>query len=174
MDRRNVVKKIVIASGSLITLPFWITACSDHDKASTHFSSFSTTEQEILAAVTDAIIPAGNAIGALSVGIDKYLQKLFDSCFEKEVQDNIKTQLNGLEKNAREGYKRSFAKCDQKQREELLLKLSLSDNKQEKDFFGLIKSETINGFSTSKEVLLKYFHYKVAPGHYYGCVEVKA
>ena len=56
----------------------------------------------------------------------------------------------------------------------LLLKLSASENKPEKDFFALIKSETINGFNTSKEVMTKYFNYKVAPGHYYGCIDVKA
>lgn len=117
MNRRNAVKKIAIASGSLITLPFWMTACNSDDKASTHLSSFSITEQEILAAVTDTIIPAGNAIGALSVGIDKYLQKLIDNCFEKDVQDNVKIQLNGLEKTAKDVHQRSFAKCDQKQRE---------------------------------------------------------
>lgn len=174
MDRRNAVKKIVIASGSLITLPFWMTACNGSDNASTHLSSFSVAEQEILAAVTDTIIPAGNAIGALSVGIDKYLQKLIDKCYEKDVQDNVKAQLNGLETAAKNVYAKSFAKCDQQQRMGLLSKLSTSGNKPEKDFFNLMKSETINGFNTSKEVLVNYFHYKVAPGHYFGCVDVKA
>ena len=174
MDRRNAVKKIAIASGSLITLPFWMTACNSNDNRSTHLSSFSVTEQEILAAVTDTIIPAGNTIGALSVEIDKYLQKLIDNCYEKEVQDNVKAQLTGLETAAKDINKKSFAKCNQKQREELLLKLAGSEKKQEKDFFNLVKSETINGFSTSKEVMVNYFHYMAAPGHYYGCVDVKA
>ena len=173
MNRRIAVKKIVIASGSLITLPFWM-GCNSNDAPATHISSFSVTEQEVLASVTDTIIPAGNAIGALSAGIDKYLQKLIDNCYEKEVQDNVKLQLNGLNTSAKNAYGKSFTKCDQKQREELLLKLSVSEKKQDKDFFTLIKSETINGFTTSKEVMLNYFHYKVAPGHYYGCVDVKA
>jgi Gluconate 2-dehydrogenase subunit 3 len=174
MDRRIAVKKIIIASGSLITLPFWMTGCGSNDTAATHLSSFSATEQEILAAVTDTIIPAGNAIGALSVGVDKYLQKLIDNCYEKDVQDNVKAQLKGLETSAQGAYKKSFSKCDPMQRQEMLLKLSTSDKKPEKDFFTLIKSETINGFNTSKEVMVNYFHYMAAPGHYYGCVDVKA
>ncbi len=174
VDRRNAVKKIAIASGSLITLPFWMTACTSDDNASTHLSSFSVQQQETLAAITDTIIPAGNATGALSVGIDKYLQKLIDKCFEKDVQDNVKAQLNGLETAAKNSYARSFTKCDQQERQELLLKLSTSEKKPEKDFFSLIKSETINGFTTSKEVMVNYFHYKTAPGHYYGCIPVKA
>ena len=119
MNRRNAVKTIALATGSLISLPFWMTACSS-DGHSTHLSTFSVAEQETLAAVADTIIPQGNSIGALSVGF------------------------------------------------------SASEQKSAKDFFNLIKSETINGFTTSKEVMLNYYHYKVAPGHYYGCVDVKA
>lgn len=173
MNRRNAVKKIIVASGSLITLPFWMTGCSSDD-STTHLSSFSSTEQEILAGVTDTIIPGGNAIGALAAGVDKYLQKLIDNCYEKDVQDNVKTQLKGLQTSAKNVYGKSFASCDQAQRQALLIKLSTSAKKPEKDFFDLIKSETINGFTTSKEVMVNYFHYQAAPGHYYGCVDVKA
>src|SRR5690349_12260642 len=104
VDRRRAVKTIAIASGSLISLPFWMTACSSNDSQTTHLSSFSLSEQDILASVTDTIIPSGNAIGALSVGVDKYLQKLIDKCYEKEVQDNFKIQLNGLDASAKTTY----------------------------------------------------------------------
>jgi hypothetical protein len=173
VNRRNAVKKIIVASGSLITLPFWMTGCGNSD-ATTHLSSFSVAEQELLAGVTDTIIPASNAIGALSAGVDKFLQKLIDDCYEKKVQDNVKTQLKALEASAKTIHGKSFAGCSQSQRQELLLKLSVSANKAEKDFFTLMKSETIRGFNTSKEVMQKYLNYKVAPGHYYGCVDLKA
>ena len=173
MDRRNAVKKIIVASGSLITLPFWMTGCSNGDTA-THLSSFSIAEQGLLAGVTDTIIPAGNAIGALAVGVDRFLQKLIDDCYEKEVRDNVKAQLKALEKSAKTIHGKTFADCTQLQRQELLLKLSVSANKAEKDFFTLMKSETIRGFNTSQKVMQEYLNYKVAPGHYYGCVDLKA
>jgi hypothetical protein len=46
--------------------------------------------------------------------------------------------------------------------------------KEEKDFFDLMKSETIRGFNTSQKVMQDYLGYKVAPGHYYGSVDVKS
>ena len=67
------------------------------------------------------------------------------------MQDNVKTQLKALETSAKTTHKKSFVECTQAQREELLLKLSTSENKDEKDFFNLIKSETIRGFNTSKK-----------------------
>ena len=109
MDRRTALKQLAIASGGLITLPAWM-GCDTAGIPATHLSSFSFAEQQMLAAITDAIIPAADSavagsIGALSVGVDKFLQKLFDKCYDKEVQDNIKTQLKALETSAKSSYK---------------------------------------------------------------------
>jgi len=173
MDRRKAIKNLAIVSGGLITLPQWMVSCGVSD-TTIHQTSFSVAEQKILASITDTIIPAGNSIGALSVGVDKFLQKLIDDCYEKDVQENVKTQLKALEESAKTTQKKSFADCTGAQREQLLLKLSTSTNKIEKDFFDLVKSETIRGFNTSQKVMQEYLDYKVTPGHYYGCVDVKA
>jgi acyl CoA:acetate/3-ketoacid CoA transferase len=140
----------------------------------THLSSFSLSEQKILATIIDTIIPAGTSVGALSVGVDKYLQKLVDDCYDKPEQDNVKKQLLHLESATQAAYGKPFTGCTQQQRKGLLEKWAVSQDKNEKDFFDLVKRETIRGFSTSQEVLAGYLNYKVAPGHYYGCVNVTA
>ena len=172
MNRRKSIKQIAIAAGGLITLPQWMISCGISDSP-IHQSTFSKAEQDLLSSVADTIIPAGNSIGALSVGVDRYLQKLIDDCFEKEVQDNVKAQLSRLETSAKSVSNKSFSQCNQSQRQELLLKLSTSAIKEEKDFFNLIKTEIIRGFNTSQKVMQDFLGYKVAPGHYYGCVDVK-
>jgi Gluconate 2-dehydrogenase subunit 3 len=87
MNRRSAVKNLAIATGGLISLPFWMTACRFTDKQD-HFSSFTPAEQVTLAAIADTIIPAeAGGVGALSVGVDKFLQKIIDDCYEKPVQD---------------------------------------------------------------------------------------
>ena len=171
MNRRKALKNIAIVSGGLITLPQWMVSCGVSD-TTIHQTTFSLAEQKILASITDTIIPAGNSIGALSVGVDKFLQKLIDDCYEKDVQDNVKAQLKALEYSAKMINKKSFADCMQAQRQELLLNLSSSAKKEEKDFFELVKSETIRGFNTSQKVMQEYLGYKVAPGHFYGSVDV--
>jgi hypothetical protein len=173
MKRRIAIRNLVIASGSLITLPTWISSCGLGD-SQTHATSFSVTEQQLLASLTDTIIPAGNSIGAVTVGVDKYLQKLIDDCHPAAIQENVKKQLVALDKLAQKTHNNRFTSCTQPQRQELFLKLSASTVKEEKDFFDMMKSETIRGFNTSKEVMQDYLHYQVAPGHFYGCVEVKA
>ena len=81
--------------------------------------SFLFVEEDILASVVDTIIPAGDSIGALSVGVDKFLIKLLADCYEKDVQDNVKNQLNNLNTSAEAAYKKSFATCDQAQRDDV-------------------------------------------------------
>ena len=163
----------MVASGGLVVLPSWTREWTASDLTA-HPSSFLFAEQDTLAAVVDTIIPAGNAIGALSVGVDKFLQKLIDKCYEKDVQENIKLQLGHLDTMAQAAHGKPFAQGDQVQRQELLLKLASSENKAEKDFFNLMKAETIRGFNTSKEVMKGYLNFKLVPGHYYGCMDVKA
>ena len=90
MDRRKAIKNLAIVSGGLITLPQWMVSCGISD-TTIHQTSFSIAEQKILASVADTIIPPGNSIGALSVEVDKFLQKLIDDCYEKDVQGNVKT-----------------------------------------------------------------------------------
>ena len=173
MNRRDTLKQLLLASGGLIALPSWAREWKVTDLA-TYSSSFTVTEQQVLTMVADTIIPAGDSIGALSVGVDKFLQKLIDKCYDSKVQEKVKNQLSALEASAQKSFSKSFTVCDQSQRQDLLMKLSSSANKDEKDFFELMKSETIRGFSTSKEVMTKYLKYKVAPGHYHGCVDVKS
>ncbi|MGZ8525937.1 MAG: gluconate 2-dehydrogenase subunit 3 family protein [Chitinophagaceae bacterium] len=178
VNRRKAVKNILLVSGSIISLPFWMTACSSED-TTTHLSSFSPGEQKLLASIADTIIPAGNpiavgSIGALSMEVDKFLQKIIDNCYEKAVQDNVKRQLKALDTTATTTYSKSFTACHQEQREDLLLKFSVAENKDEKDFFTLMKTETIRGFTTSKKIMEDFHHYKVVPGHYYGCVDLNS
>ena len=162
---------MMLASGALIALPAWADEWRLADLIR-HNSSFSPEGQEVLTSVADTIIPPGETPGALTVGVDKFLQKLFDDCYEKEIQDNIKKQLDALNAKAQKEKGKPFASCDQKQREELLMNFADSSEKEEKDFFDLMKSETIRGFNTSREVMTNYLNYKVAPGHYYGCVDI--
>lgn len=156
-------------SGFIITLPAWMVSCGISDEE-IHHSGFNEEEQKILASLADTIIPAGNSIGALSVGVDKYLQKFVDDCCEQPVQVNVKKQLKELENAAQKYHKQTFGTCEQQQREKILLAFADSTDKDQKEFFTLMKSEAIRGFNTSQQVMEEYFGYKVAPGYYHGCV----
>lgn len=173
MNRRKALKNITLVSGCIIALPAWMQSCGLSDKQ-THVSSFSEDQQKLLASIADTIIPAGDAVGALTVGVDRFLQKIFDDCYDDLQRKNIVTQLTKLNLKADEKYDNDFSGCTLPQREGLLMQFAKSANDQEKEFFKIIRNETIRGFTTSQQVMEDYLGYQVAPGHYYGCVAIKA
>lgn len=165
---------MMAASGALIALPSWARAWKLADMEQ-YSSSFNDDEKSILNAVADAILPSTHdKPGAKSTGTDLFLQRLFDRCYEGDVQNNIKTQLKALNNKSKAAYNASFSETSYENKITLLNAFSTSTIKEEKDFFNLVKSETIRGFTTCEEVMTQYLHYKVVPGHYYGCVDVNS
>jgi hypothetical protein len=158
MDRRYAIRNLLVASGGTLSLPFWIQSCRNENAGG---------YPDMLRAVVDTILPAGNGQpGALAVGVDVFLEKLINDCYEKPVRDNVRKQLGVLQGQG-------FIGANPDRRKNLLLKLAGSTDKDEQSFFTLIKTETIRGFSTSQKIMEDYWHYRVAPGHYYGCITVK-
>jgi hypothetical protein len=172
MKRRESLKVLLASSGALLTLPSWAQNWTLSD-ISSHTSTFSPDHQLLLTSVADTIIPAGNSIGAIAVGVDKFLLKLIDDCHRPEMQDKIKSTLTSLDAQAETQLRKSFLACDQKEREQLLIAVS-NDGATGAEIIKLLKSETIRGFTTSREVLVDYYKYKTVPGHYYGCVDVNS
>lgn len=66
---------------------------------------------------------------------------------------------------------KDFATADKESREAMLMALAEAEDPAAKEFFGVMKSETITGFATVKEVMVDYRKYQVAPGFYNGCVD---
>lgn len=170
MNRRNSLKALIAGAGGIVVLPAWAHQWTRETVPSAS-EAFTANEQQMLSAIADTIIPLGKDPGALAVGVDKFLMGLFANCYEPEVQENIKRQIAGLNAKAQTANQKDFVLCDQRQRETLLVGLADASDKPAKDFFDLMKSETIRGFNTSKEIMLGYLKYKVVPGHYYGCVD---
>ena len=173
MDRRDSLRKILWASGSVLTLPAWAHGWQMDDVADWR-DSFSSSQSDLLSSVVDAIIPAStDGVGGLSVGVDEFLKKLLEKCYEKEVIENVKLQLDKLEEKAQGIYGRSFEACLPVERASLLLAFEASEDASESSFFTLIKRETIRGFRTSRRVMTRYHKYRVAPGFYDGCKNVE-
>jgi hypothetical protein len=170
MKRRALLQNIILASGALVALPSW---AEGWEIKTLHTRGwFSASESSLIAAVVSTIIPDGKDPGALKVGVDKFLIKLFEDCYTEDNRKSIQAGLLQLDDHAQRNYSTSFISCTQQQKEDILLKMGDSPVKSEKDFFNTLKSETIRGYSTSKEVMVNYFKYKVVPGHWYGCVNV--
>lgn len=172
MKRREALKTLGFATAGLVALPAWASGWTARDVAF-ESSTFSSKQQALLSSIADTFIPAKDNVGAIPQEVDKFLIRLFDECYETNVQDNIKHQLSVLDDRATEKAGISFTDCNQAQREEFILTFEESENEEEKNFFQLVKYETIRGFRTSKVVMQDYHGYRVVPGFYNGNVDVE-
>ena len=176
MDRRKSLKIIGGSVAGIAGLVFADWKWQIVDRL-THAGFFSFEEEQLISSIAETFIPEGlppilptpdaQPIGALSTGTDQFMIQLFEKCYEKEDQELIKSQLRALQKGG-------FLDLSQEEREQALLALKDSEVEEEKTFYNLMRSNTILGFTTVKEVMVNYRDYKVAPGFYKGCVDVPA
>ncbi|MCA6078836.1 gluconate 2-dehydrogenase subunit 3 family protein [Fulvivirga sedimenti] len=171
MDRRKAIRNVLLGSAGMTALPSWANGWSANGITISHW--LTADNEETLRAVADTLIPPGNAIGALDVGVDRFMMKLFAECYETDIQNGIEGLLSTIDKSAITIHGTGFATCGQEQRQQLIEAIAVSENESVRDSYDLFKRECIRGFRTSKEVMTQYLNYKVAPGHYIGCVDVK-
>lgn len=173
MKRRDAIKNLMLASGSILALPSWAMNWKVNEIASLN-SVFSPHQFTLISSVADTIIPSNGTIGALSVGVDTYLDRLISECYEKEVQEDVKEKLSELDSLSIKKYKKAFPDCSQKDREDLLQEMGRANENDRDSFFSFMKSQTIKGFRTSEEVMMNYHNFVLMPGFYDGNVDVEA
>ncbi len=172
MNRREVLRNAALATGGFIAWPTWAEAWNPSSVR--HGNTFLSDEQSaLLASIVDTIIPTTDTPGAKELEVPAFIQKMLADCYEKEVQENVSKGLEKTDAIAKDSYLRAFSNCNSLQRKDVLNKIVMSADQPLKDYFSLIKSLTIMGFTTSEYVQTKYLNYNPIPGHYYGCVPVQ-
>ncbi len=165
--RRIALKQIALAIGGLVALPAWANGWTP--ATAQPLQPFLSAEQTaLLADITETIIPASDTPGAKALDVPAFVQKMLEDCYEKPVQETVKTGLATVETLANARFGKPFAQGDATQRQAVLT--AMATEPAQKDFIALIKNLTIQGYTTSEYVLTKHLHYVMAPGHYYGCV----
>jgi Gluconate 2-dehydrogenase subunit 3 len=171
MNRRYAIKSLATSLGAMWTLPAWANSWTPQSVAlSSNF--LNTLQADLLMEIVGTIIPEGEKPGAISLGVPAFIQKMVVDCFEKTAQEAFKTGLNTIEKTAQQTHNQSFTTLTPTQKDAILRGLSNTENTEQNAFFKTVKNLTIQGYTTSEYVMVNYYKYEMAPGHYYGCVPV--
>jgi hypothetical protein len=170
MNRREALRTLALASGGMVALPEWAFGWNP-ERIALRSSLFSACEEATISAIADTIIPEKDSVGAVAVGVDRFLVRLIQECYDAHVHENVRTQLRLLDRLAREETGASFRDCSQDRKERLLLSLEASEDRAQRAFFELMKSETIRGFQTSQLVMERYLGYVMMPGFYDACTD---
>ncbi len=169
MERRNALLTIAGAVGGLISLPAWANNWTAETVHSTR-QFLSLSQIDLLAEMTETIIPATDTPGAKALNVHQFIQKMVADCYDKKAQDTFKKGLDSLDSQAQKAFGKPFAEGDVKQRTSLLTQMG--QDADQKEFYSLVKGLTIRGYMTSEYVMTKLTHYEFIPGRYHGCVPV--
>ena len=171
MNRRHAIKSLATSLGTFITMPAWASSWNLQSvRLETPF--LSTAQEDLLTDIVSTIIPEGEKPGAKSLGVPSFVQKMIADCFEKPAQDDFKTGLDNIEKMAQQTHNQAFSALTTLQKLDILRGVSISEVAKQKEFFTLLKNLTVQGYTSSEYVLVNYYKYDMAPGHFYGCVPV--
>jgi hypothetical protein len=164
MERRTAIKDLLLIAGAVTFLP----AClNSSGKPSIALKNFSITEkqEQLLAEIASTIIPQTDTPGAKELGAHLFVLKMVDDCYEKEDQQNFIKGLLAIDESTRERFKKSFIDCTVAQREQMLQAI---ENKEVfpapvYPFYAIMKQRTLQGYLTSKYVLIDIMKYEMVP-----------
>ncbi len=175
MDRRTAIRNCFILSVGTAILP---SCMQDRSKSGLLLKNIkiNSGQEQMIAALADAIIPSTDTPGAKDVGAHLFVLMMIDDCYKPEEQEAFVTGLNQFEDLTRTKFKKEFVELSSAERTALLTEMEA--RKEEKDieaikFYKAVRGLTIQSFTGSQYYLTKVRVYEMVPGRYHGCVPVK-
>ncbi|MDB5150898.1 MAG: gluconate 2-dehydrogenase subunit 3 family protein [Mucilaginibacter sp.] len=191
MDRRTVIKNLALIIGGAALLP----ACSqDKTKSKVALKNIDITadQEQLIGDIAETIIPKTTTPGAKDLLLHLFVLKMVDDCYKKDDQQAFVTGMGHFADHAEKQYGKKFAQLDVKAREAFLLDIEKEGKADEeamkkdgdtkdtppatlpvgkyspelKRFYGMVKRQTINGYTNSKYFLTKEVVYELVPGRY--------
>ena len=167
IKRRSALSKIAAGVAGMISLPAWADSWSLAGLGP--FRRLSLSEDESLAAIVDTIIPATNTPGAKELGVHQLIQKIVADCYDTPAQDSLSMGLVLTDAVSLGDYGSSFRHLNPEQRLEVLKKMAVSTNPDQKNFLAMVKRLTIDGYMRSEYVMTNITKFEFAPNRFYGC-----
>jgi len=174
MERRVVIKQVLIMAGGLLLLP----SCLRQEERSTiqlNSISITLTEEQLLAEIAETLIPKTDTQGAKELKLHLFVLKMLDDCYDEADQKQFIKGLNELAGLAHSHYSQSFINLPKMQKHILLAGIE-QQSQVSSDlavFYRIMKERTINGYLNSKYVMTHLVIWELVPGRYNGYFPVK-
>lgn len=174
MERRLVIKQVLIMAGGLALLP----SCLRHEGKSTILLkkiSISLDQENLLGEIAETIIPKTDTPGAKELKLHLFVLKMLDDCYEKTEQQQFIKGLDQLKDKSFDLFSKSFQKLTVTQKQSILTDLQAPQTASPElsAFYKIMKDRTIDGYLNSQYVMTNLIVYELVPGRYNGYFPVK-
>jgi len=172
MERRLVIKQVLIMAGGLALLP---SCLREEGKSTVQLKNITVSldEENLLAEIAETIIPRTSTPGARELKLHLFVLKMLDDCYEEADQLRFVKGLELFKEQTRDQFGKSFGKLSVHQRESMLSKLENNPSQELSAFYKITKEKTIDGYLNSRYVMTSLVIYELVPGRYNGYYPVK-
>ncbi|OAQ41992.1 hypothetical protein A5893_02405 [Pedobacter psychrophilus] len=170
MTRRENIKQLFLLLGSSLLFPSCFEVGGLISSKLLHIK-LTVNQENIFIDYIHNLIPSTETYGAKELKLDAFILKMFDDLYSEIEQKKLKKGFNELEKvyeksiTINASAKKSFYKN---------LNKSQLHNQELQFFLNETYKWALIGYQDSEYVMTKLIPYELVPGHYYGCVNIKA
>lgn len=142
-----------------------------------------TSDHEtLMASITETLLPTSDTPGSKELKLHEFVLRMMDDCYSPEEQKEFQAGLERFNSFAEKTSSKSFSDMSAQERKEFLTVLETnvaneaSDDDDEKSvlqFYSRTKSLSVRGYMNSEPVMSNLTYYKMVPGRFDGCVEIK-
>lgn len=179
MHRREALKSLAILTSGVVLIP----SCNfEKEDILAAYSNLkiTATQQTLLRAIADTIIPPGQTKGAADLSVQDFVLVMVNDCLDKDQQQRFVTGLQEFNTFSKEVGGAAFSKLDAAEKEKVVLQ-GLSDVAETGEnreaihtFLSITKQFTIQGFMMSEYIMTEIKPYSLIPGTYRGEVLISS
>ncbi|GAB3222658.1 gluconate 2-dehydrogenase subunit 3 family protein [Spirosoma arcticum] len=165
MNRREAIGQVSLLLGGIVSTP--VMAGMRNER--TYFGPVvpvGSDQQALLAELAETLIPTTTTPGAKAAGVEKFIVRVMQDCFEKPKQEKFYASLATIETDCKTQFGTGFAALDAAQKNAAMTKIMAQD----KPFFLTLKELTVSGYFTSEIGATQALAYLPVPGRLDGCL----
>lgn len=164
MDRRFLIKQLVLVTSGTLLLPSCLRPLKD---SVTKYTNFDLTQAqlELMAGLSETVLPLSQTPQANQEKLHLFVVKMVDECMPAQEQQRFVAGITALQQLAEKKHGSSNLPSD----EQIKLVTELENAEFEGDiaeFYRIFKSQLINGYLNSAYFMKNVIEYKLIPGSY--------
>jgi hypothetical protein len=182
MKRRKAIGRILLAGGGTVAA---YSGYKWYDLKRTPDLTYLDQSRDLIADLAETIIPATDTPGAKEARVHDYIILMIKDCTDIKSQNKFIGGLKDLEHYCASVYERSFAKCTENEKQQVLKHFEEKGRNYKgiigkaqnrflgKSFFNTLKEYTASGYCSSEIGATKGLAYVHIPGKFLGCIPMQ-
>jgi len=173
MNRRHALQRLGILLGGTLsasTMAGVLNGCQGPGGTGWKPSVLSRSQNEVLIALTDRMIPETDTPGAKAANVNRFIDQMLADWHTDTYRQRFLEGVDQAESRAEQGHGSGFAALTPAQQDDVVRALATDAGNNPDAFFHMLKEQTLVGYYTSEIGATEELNYVLIPGRYEGCM----